>query len=130
MDRVQKAAEVYLSCDIKMEFFTFRGSDRVRIKFIDLTLNRSINLCCDEVYKLIQQVVFLEAVDTNHPNSMNEISCKAFIVKRYHSAKYLVVTKFLEKITFDKQCITTLLEMKPEFQQFVQSIVSEPFFEL
>ena len=128
MNRVKKVACTYLSCNVKMEFFTTSGSQAIRVKIIDLLTRRYIVLRDDEVYKLICQIAAYESIDVSHPVSWKEFLCSAFSLKRYFPpSKYILLTKYHCRITLDKQCIATLLHMEPKFNQCMDKLALIPF---
>lgn len=132
MQRVKKCSRVYLSCNTRMEFFSMHGCGGIRIKIIDLPTRRYVALWDHEVYKLICQIAAYESVEESHPASWTESLSNAFSIKRrfLHSSKYILLTKYRERITLDRQAIATLIDMKREFKAFIDSITPAYIYDL
>lgn len=124
MNRVKKCARTYLSCNTRMEFFSIHGCEGIRIKIIDLATRRYITLWDHEVFKLICQIDAYESVEESHPSSWKELFSQTFSIKQrfLHSSKYILLTKYRERIILDKQAIASLIGMKREFKTLIMNI--------
>lgn len=123
MDRIKKCAEIYLSCNTKMEFFSIRDYDGIRIKITDLKTRQYITLWNDEIYKLIHQIIAYETVNEGHPTTWKEFLCRTFCIEPLlYSAQYILLTKYHKRIILDRQSIATLMNMKHEFNDFINRI--------
>jgi hypothetical protein len=126
MERVKKCAKVYLSCNVKMEFFRIEGCEGIRIKIIDLTTGRCITLWNDEVYRLIRQLAAYEAVNVDHPHTWKEFLSQAFSLKRYFNpSKYILMTKYFERIILDRQAVATLVRMQHSFKDSIAAFIPQ-----
>jgi hypothetical protein len=126
MDRVQKRIEIHLSCNTKMEFFRIEGCQGIRIKIIDLMSGRYITLWNDEVYRLIRQLAAYESVDVDHPHTWKEFLSQAFSLKRYFNpSKYILMTKYFERIILDRQAVTTLVRMQYDFIEIIHALTPQ-----
>lgn len=132
MNRVKKCGRTYLSCNTRMEFFSIHGCEGIRIKIVDLPTRRYITLWDHEVFKLICQIYAYESIEESHPSSWMEFFSQAFSIKRrfLHSSKYILLTKYHERITLDKQAIATLINMKREFKSFIYRITPHNVYDV
>lgn len=132
MNRVKKCSRVYLSCNTKLEFFSMHGCAGIRVKIIDLATRRYVVLWDHEVYKLICQIAAYESVEESHPASWTEFFTNAFSIKRrfLHSSKYILLTKYRERIILDRQAIATLIDLRQGFKTFILSITPQYIYDL
>lgn len=132
MNHVKKCARTYLSCNIRMEFFSIDGCQGIRVKIIDLTTRRFITLWDHEVFKLICQIDAYESVEESHPTSWKEFFSQAFSIKRLflHSSKYILLAKYGERIILDRLAIASLIDMKREYSTFIMSITPHDICDL
>lgn len=113
-----------------MDIFSTYGSQTIHVKIIDLRTRRCIALRDDEMYKLILQIAAYESMEESHPGSWSDILSCAFSLKQiFPDTKYILLTKHCTRITLDKQCISTLMDMKSKFRYFVDKLASRQYNE-
>lgn len=114
-----------------MEFFSICGCEGIRVKITDIETRRHITLWCDEVYKLMRQIVKYEAVEKSHPSTFIEFLCQTFSIRPLlESSKYILLTKYHKRIILDKQCIATLITMNYDFDDYIKSITPHFVYDL